>query len=67
MNVAHSAQGAARRPRWLAGASAVRRAGESERLRSPQPLVRKRLPSGRGAMEQPNVTSDGAESSWTAC
>ena len=33
----------------------------SERQRSPQPLVRRRLPSGRGAMEQPNITSDGGE------
>lgn len=32
----------------------------TERLRSPQPLLRLRLPSRRGAMEQPNVTSDGA-------
>jgi CIC family chloride channel protein len=31
----------------------------SERLRSPQPLLRRRLPSGRGATEQPNITSDG--------
>jgi len=47
-----------RRPRWLAEMIARRRAGESERLRTPQPLVRRRLPSGRGAMEQPNITSD---------
>ena len=32
---------------------------ESERLRIPQPLIKRRLPSGRGATEQPNVTSDG--------
>ena len=32
----------------------------SERLRIPQPLLKRRLPSGRGAMEQPNATSDGA-------
>ena len=32
----------------------------SERQRLPQPLLRSRLPSGRGAMEQPNVTSGGA-------
>jgi CIC family chloride channel protein len=31
----------------------------SERLRQPQPLLRSRLPSGRGATEQPNVTGDG--------
>src|ERR1700742_165639 len=30
----------------------------SDRLRQPQPLLRHRLPSGRGAMEQPNVTGD---------
>src|SRR5690349_21630564 len=30
----------------------------SERLRQPQPLLRRRVPSGRGAMEQPNVTGD---------
>lgn len=30
-----------------------------ERLRVPPPLIKKRLPSGRGAMEQPNVTGDG--------
>jgi chloride channel protein, CIC family len=32
---------------------------ESQRLRVPQPLIRRRLPSGRGAMEQPNSTGDG--------
>ncbi|MGI8667993.1 MAG: chloride channel protein [Jatrophihabitans sp.] len=31
----------------------------SERLRQPQPLLKKRMPSGRGAMEQPNATDDG--------
>ena len=31
----------------------------SERVRVPQPLLRSRLPSGRGATEQPNVTGDG--------
>ncbi|UQX86901.1 chloride channel protein [Jatrophihabitans telluris] len=31
----------------------------SERLRQPQPLLKTRVRSGRGAMEQPNVTSDG--------
>jgi len=36
-----------------------RRQGPSERLRQPQPLLRKRIASGRGAMEQPNVTGDG--------
>ena len=43
--------------------SALRRSAAdprpSERLRIPQPLIRTRLPSGRGATEQPNVTSDG--------
>ena len=41
--------------------SALWRRGQrpSERLRIPQPLIRTRLPSGRGATEQPNVTSDG--------
>lgn len=34
--------------------------GESERLRVPQPVIKKRIASGRGAMEQPNVTGDGA-------
>ena len=33
--------------------------GESERLRVPQPLIKRRIASGRGAMEQPNVTHDG--------
>ena len=32
---------------------------QSERLRRPQPVLRRRLPSGRGAMEQPNATGDG--------
>ena len=32
---------------------------ESERLRVPPPMIRRRIPSGRGAMEQPNVTHDG--------
>ncbi len=31
----------------------------SERLRVPEPVMKRRIPSGRGAMEQPNVTSDG--------
>ncbi|NNN08319.1 MAG: chloride channel protein [Acidimicrobiaceae bacterium] len=31
----------------------------SERQRVPQPLIKKRIASGRGAMEQPNVTHDG--------
>ena len=32
----------------------------SERMRRPRPLLKQRLPSGRGAMEQPNITSHGA-------
>ncbi len=32
----------------------------SERQRVPQPLIKRRIASGRGAMEQPNVTHDGA-------
>lgn len=39
--------------------TAVRIERKSERQRVPQPLVKARLPSGRGAMEQPNVTGDG--------
>ena len=31
----------------------------SERTRVPPPVIRRRLPSGRGAMEQPNCTGDG--------
>lgn len=31
----------------------------SERERVPAPLLRTRIPSGRGSMEQPNVTGDG--------
>src|ERR1700689_4162047 len=32
---------------------------ESERLRVPPPMIKRRIPSGRGAMEQPNNTDDG--------
>src|ERR1035438_2267193 len=32
---------------------------ESERLRVPPPMIKRRIPSGRGAMEQPNVTHYG--------
>jgi len=32
---------------------------ESERLRVPPPMIKRRISSGRGAMEQPNVTHDG--------
>ncbi len=31
----------------------------SERLRVPQPLIKRRIASGRGAMEQPNIAGDG--------
>lgn len=34
--------------------------GGSERQRVPQPLIKRRIASGRGAMEQPNVTHDDA-------
>lgn len=36
-----------------------KRSKDSERLRVPQPVLKRRVPSGRGAMEQPNVTDDG--------
>jgi len=36
-----------------------KRSGESERQRIPAPLFKSRIASGRGAMEQPNVTHDG--------
>ena len=39
--------------------AAARRTRDSDRMRVPQPLIRRRLPSGRGATEQPNVTGDG--------
>jgi CIC family chloride channel protein len=35
------------------------RGGPNERERVPAPLLKRRLPSGRGAMLQPNVTGDG--------
>ena len=56
-----SPDGRARRPGPLRrlGISRGRHPG-SERLRQPQPLLKQRLPSGRGAMEQPNITSHGA-------
>jgi chloride channel protein, CIC family len=47
-------------PRWRSASGGRRPAGGSERLRRPQPLLKYRLPSGRGAMEQPNITSGGA-------
>jgi len=36
-----------------------RSGGDSERQRVPPPLIKRRIASGRGAMEQPNVTHDG--------
>jgi hypothetical protein len=45
--------------RRVDGEPADGRPRPSERLRIPQPLIKRRLPSGRGATEQPNVTSDG--------
>jgi H+/Cl- antiporter ClcA len=33
--------------------------GDSERQRVPPPLIKRRIASGRGAMEQPNMTHDG--------
>jgi CIC family chloride channel protein len=42
-----------------AGPGRARRWRGSERRRRPQPLLKRRLPSGRGAMEQPNITSEG--------
>src|ERR1700689_5693692 len=45
------------RARWRFLARAAH--GQSERLRVPQPLVRRRIASGRGAMEKPNATGDG--------
>ena len=37
-----------------------RRSLESDRVRVPPPLLRRRIASGRGATEQPNATGDGA-------
>ncbi|HUX03912.1 MAG TPA: chloride channel protein [Acidimicrobiales bacterium] len=36
-----------------------RQRGRSERQRIPQPLIKRRIASGRGSTEQPNVTNDG--------
>jgi H+/Cl- antiporter ClcA len=36
--------------------------GDSERQRVPQPFIKRRIASGRGAMEQPNATHDGQAS-----
>ena len=56
--------GRARRPglpRWLGTVRGRRQVRASERVRRPQPLLKQRLPSERGAMEQPNITSGGAD------
>jgi chloride channel protein, CIC family len=53
----------ARRPgpsAWLSLSRARRAARTSQRVRRPQPLLKQRMPSGRGAIEQPNITSGGA-------
>ncbi len=58
-----SPAGRARRPglpRWLGTVRGRRQARASERRRRPQPLLKQRMPSGRGAMDQPNITSGGA-------
>ena len=49
-----------RPPRLPVTIRSRRPARDSERLRRPQPLFKRRMPSGRGAMEQPNITSGGA-------
>ncbi len=56
----HGDRARGRRPPRLAAAARSRPARISERLRRPQPLLKRRMPSGRGAMEQPNITSAGA-------
>src|SRR5665213_1144526 len=48
------------RERWCGGRNRPER--PSERLRDPQPLIKRRIASGRGAMEQPNATGDGDSS-----
>lgn len=45
--------------RWP-GVARAGRSRVSERRRQPPPLLRQRMPSGRGAMEQPNITSHGS-------
>src|SRR5271165_4173805 len=47
-------------PRWLSLSRGRRPGRVSERRRRPQPLLKQRMPSGRGAMDQPNITSGGA-------
>jgi hypothetical protein len=46
--------------RWLSTVRNRRSARVSERQRRPRPLLKQRMPSGRGATEQPNITSGGA-------
>ena len=41
------------------GGAGDRAGPDRQRLRVPQPLIKRRLPSGRGATEQPNATHDG--------
>jgi chloride channel protein, CIC family len=47
-------------PRWHDIVRSRRPPRVSERVRHPQPLLKRRMPSGRGAIEQPNITSGGA-------
>ena len=47
-------------PHRLSLSRTRRPARPSERRRRPQPLLKQRMPSGRGAIEQPNITSGGA-------
>ena len=47
-------------PRWLSISRGRAATKGSERARDPKPLLKQRMPSGRGAMEQPNITSHGA-------
>ena len=47
-------------PRWLSLPRTRQPARASERRRRPQPLLKQRMLSGRGTMEQPNITSGGA-------
>lgn len=44
--------------RWVDRLSTLLGPDTGQRLRSPRPLIRRRVPSGRGAMEQPNATGD---------
>ncbi|MDQ2727823.1 MAG: chloride channel protein [Actinomycetota bacterium] len=44
--------------RWVDQLSMLLGPDTGQRLRRPKPLIRRRMPSGRGAMEQPNATGD---------